>query len=63
MDQALPPILERLSLGDEAWGQLTTQFEHHFGNWVGSENIVRQVYSDKHYQRIPSTRNHRQLLG
>jgi hypothetical protein len=34
-----------------------------FGNWVGSEHIVRQVYSDKHYQRIPSTASHRQLLG
>jgi REP element-mobilizing transposase RayT len=61
--QSLPPILERLSLDHEAWGQLTTQFEHRFGNWVGSEHIVRQVYSDKHYQRIPSTASHRQLLG
>lgn len=61
--QSLPPILERLALDEESWNQLTTQFEHHFGNWVGSEHIVRQVYSDKHYQRIPSTRNHRQFLG
>ncbi len=63
MTQSLPPILQRLSLEEEAWAQLTTQFEHHFGNWVGSEHIVRQVYSDKHYQRIPSTSSIRQLLG
>jgi REP element-mobilizing transposase RayT len=63
IDHALPPILERLCLDKDAWGQLTTQFEHHFGNWVGCEHIVRQVYSDNHYQRIPSTKNHRQLLG
>ena len=63
MTQSLPPILQRLSLEEEAWAQLTTRFEHHFGNWVGSEHIVRQVYSDKHYQRIPSTSSIRQLLG
>jgi hypothetical protein len=52
---SLPPILERLSLDREAWITLTTQFEHQFGQWVGSELIVRQVYSDRHYQRIPAT--------
>jgi hypothetical protein len=30
--QTLPPILERLALNQEAWEQLTTQFERHFGN-------------------------------
>jgi hypothetical protein len=61
--QTLPPILERLALKQEAWTQLTTQFERHFGNWVGSEPSVRQVYSDKHYQRIPSTDHYRRLIG
>jgi hypothetical protein len=61
--QTLPPILKRLALNQKAWEQLTTQFERHFGNWVGSEPIVRQVYSDKHYQRIPSTDHHRRLIG
>ena len=61
--QTLPSILERLALNQEAWEQLTTQFERYFGNWVGSEPIVRQVYSDKHYQRIPSTDHHRRLIG
>ncbi|GHA20574.1 transposase [Arenicella chitinivorans] len=59
----LPPILERLGLNSDAWQVLTTQFETQFQHWVGSEHIVRQVCSDKHYQRIPSTVNHRQLLG
>jgi putative transposase len=59
----LPPILERLGLDTDAWQVLTSQFETQFQYWVGSENIVRQVCADKHYQRIPSTVNHRQLLG
>ena len=59
----LSPILERLALNTDAWQVLTTQFETQFQYWVGSEHIVRQVCSDKHYQRIPSTLNHRQLLG
>lgn len=59
----LPPILERLGLNTDAWQVLTTEFETQFQHWVGSEHIVRKVCSDKHYQRIPSTLNHRQLLG
>jgi REP element-mobilizing transposase RayT len=58
-----PPILERLSLDQESWLILTTQFEQEFGQWVGSEHIVRQVYSDKHYQRIPKTDRQGLLLG
>ena len=54
---ALPPILERLTLDQESWHILTTEFERMFGQWVGSEHIVRQVYSDKHYLRIPSSVN------
>ena len=51
----LPPILERLALDQDSWHILTTEFEQKFGQWVGSEHIVRQVYSDRHYQRIPSS--------
>jgi REP element-mobilizing transposase RayT len=57
INSSLPPILERLSLDRNSWLILTTQFERQFGQWVGSEHIVRQVYSDRHYQRIPSTNN------
>jgi len=63
MNSSLPPILERLTLNEDAWKTLTTEFEQQFRQWVGSEHIVRQVYSDKHYQRIPSTTSHRILLG
>jgi REP element-mobilizing transposase RayT len=63
IDDQLPPILERLSLTQDAWKILTTRFEQEFKQWVGSEHIVRQVYSDKKYQRIPSTDHHRTLLG
>ncbi|MFT6100293.1 MAG: REP element-mobilizing transposase RayT [Arenicella sp.] len=57
INSSLPPILKRLSLDLDSWLILTTQFERQFGKWVGSEHIVRQVYSDRHYQRIPSTNN------
>lgn len=60
---SLPPILERLSLNQEAWSTLTTDFEAKFKQWVGSEANVRQTYQDKKYQRIPSTKHHKDLLG
>jgi len=63
ISDALPPILTRLSFNEEAWKTLTTTFENQFKQWVGSEHIVKQVYSDKHYQRIPSTARHKRLLG
>ena len=59
----LPPILKRLEIDFKAWAILTTEFETQFNHWVGSEHIVRQVCSDKAYQRIPSTAPHRRLLG
>ena len=54
INSSQPPILERLSLDRDSWLILTTQFERQFGQWVGSEHIVRQVCADKHYQRMPS---------
>jgi len=50
----LPPILERLSIDQNSWHRLSMQFEQEFGQWAGAEHIVRQVYFDKHYQRIPT---------
>jgi len=63
ISSSLPPILERLSLDEEQWKILTTEFEQHFQNWVGSEHIVRQICDDKAYQRIPSTKPCRQLFS
>ena len=63
INDELPAILERLSLNQDAWKILTTRFELEFKQWVGSEYVVRQVYSDKKYQRIPSTEHHRTLLS
>jgi len=54
INSSLPPILERLALGYESWFVLTTEFERQFGQWVGSEQIMRQLYTDRHYQRMPS---------
>jgi len=63
INASLPPILERLSFNEDAWKTLTTKFEQQFNQWVGSEHIVKQIYSSKHYQRIPSTARHKALLG
>ena len=63
ISQDQPPIIERLSFDAESWLILTTQFEQQFGQWVGSEHIVREIYSDKQYQRIPKTDKQRLLLG
>jgi len=63
IDTGLPPILERLSIESTAWKTLTTEFERHFRQWVGSDQIVRQLYQDKQYQRNPSTAHHRRLLS
>jgi hypothetical protein len=58
----LPPILQRLSLDGHSWKTLTTEFELRLKQWVSSEYIMRQVCSEKHYQRIESMRSSRQLL-
>ena len=63
IESDLPPIIQRLNLDTDAWKILTTEFEIRFKQWVGSEHIVRQVCSDKPYQRIPSIGNSRRLLG
>jgi REP element-mobilizing transposase RayT len=57
INSSLPPILQRLSIDRDSWLILTTLFESQFGQCVGSEHIVRQIYSDRHYQRIPSMNN------
>ena len=59
----LPPILERLGFDNNKWRTLTTAFEAQFSHWVGHEKSVKQIYMDKHYQRIPSTKACRALLG
>ena len=63
ISSSLPPILERLTLNEAHWKILTTEFEIHFQNSVGSEHIVRRVCEDKVYQKIPSTRSSQQLLN
>ena len=63
IDQSLLPILQRLELNQKNWHILTTQFESQFKQWVGSENITKQIYINKKYQRTPSTKNHKTLFG
>lgn len=59
----LPPILERLAFNNKNWNSLTASFEAQFSHWVGQEEAVRKLYKDNKYQRIPSTRVYRSLLG
>ena len=61
--QAYPPILERLQIDAKSWQTLTTDFESQFKHWVGSERVVRKHYEDNQYQRIPSMRLCKSLLG
>jgi len=63
IEDTLPPILECLAFTEEAWNILTTTFEQQFNHGLGSENIVKHTYSDKHYQRIQSTSSHKNLFG
>ncbi|MFQ3243690.1 MAG: hypothetical protein ACI9SP_000315 [Arenicella sp.] len=53
INDELPAILERLSLNQDAWKTLTTRLELEFKQWVGSEHVVRQVYSDKNINEFP----------
>jgi len=59
----LPPILERLKFTSEVWSVLTNEFESKFSYWVGSEHIAKKAYQDRHYQRIPKSKNYSALLG
>jgi REP element-mobilizing transposase RayT len=63
IDTTLPPILERLGFNDAKWRALTTSFESQFSHWVGQEHSVKQKYKNNKYQRIPSTKAYRVLLG
>ena len=46
------PILERLNIPSEHWLTLTTEFEQHFSNAVGSEHMLRQFGEHTHHKRI-----------
>ena len=59
----LPPILQRLEFNADMWSTLSKDFETKFSHWVGSEQIVKKAYQDRHYQRIPKASNYANLLG
>jgi REP element-mobilizing transposase RayT len=59
----LPPILERLNFNNKNWNTLIISFEAQFSHWVGREETVRRLYKNNNYQRIPSTKPYRSLLG
>ena len=59
----LPNILQRLEFNQQIWAVLTKEFESKFNHWVGSEAIVKKVYHDRHYQRIPKGKNCAALLS
>ena len=43
IQQPHPKILDRLSLDQDSWKELTTQFEEHFQSWVSSEHINKAL--------------------
>ncbi len=59
----LPPILERLDFNHKNWHIITTSFEHKFKHWVGQESSVKRLYEHYKYQRVPSTKLYKSLLG
>lgn len=59
----LPPILQRLSIDEDSWRTLTTEFEQRFQQWVGSEHIVRRICQERGYQRVPNQLSQQRLLS
>ena len=43
IQQPHPKILDRLSLDQDSWKELTTQFEEHFQSWASSEHINKAL--------------------
>jgi REP element-mobilizing transposase RayT len=63
IEPTMPPILQRLEISKNSWKELTLNFEAQFSHWVGSEQIVRKIYHNKKYQRIPKLRSCSSLFG
>lgn len=63
IDESEPELLTRLNIDADAWLILTGEFEKRFNSWVGPEHVVQTLYKEHGYQRTPSTRQHRTLLG
>ena len=41
IDDRLPPILERLAIGEDTWLAIATEFEDRFKQWVGSDVAIQ----------------------
>ena len=41
IDDKLPPILERLAIGEDTWLAIATEFEDRFKQWVGSDVAIQ----------------------
>ncbi len=63
ISHSTPPILERLDMNSDMWKTLTTDFEQQFSYWVGSDQIAKQTYKEKGYQRTPKAKNYKALFG
>ena len=61
--EQMPPLLERLEFNPDAWKLLTTEFEQRFSHWIGEEAIVKKIYHDRKYQRIPKASSFTQLFS
>jgi hypothetical protein len=62
IEQHHSPILACLGLDSEQWLTLTTEFEQHFSNAVGSEHMLQQFKHHTNHQRIRGMAKARVLL-
>ena len=57
IDEALPPILERLDIEPKQWLSLTTHFESRFKTFVGSAYALKRAATALGYRRTPGLAN------
>src|SRR5690606_16800113 len=63
IDEALPPILERLDIEPQQWLYMATQFESRFKTFVGAAYELRKAAKRMGYQRTPGLANCRAAFG
>ena len=63
IDETLPPMLERMNIGEDYWLDLCTRFESRFKGLVGSVTTVKEVMGKFGLQRRPNYRNSKLLFN
>ena len=63
IDESNCNILSRLNISPENWLKLTTQFEHHFKNAVGSPDSISRYCQNQKLKRRQNITNSQKLLN